>query len=916
MIILKMRNLIFLVSVLLLNGNIFAKDIYVAKNGDDNNDGTIDSPYLTISKAASVSVAGDVVYIREGIYKETLTPANSGTVGNPIIFQSYPGESVIISAMEALSGWTMDSDSVYKTTIAFNSLGQENFVVNHKTVLNLARWPNKTSDDPFDLNTLRNTGGSNENVIEGAYLTESGIPAIDWTGGALWFYGDRPGSGWLAWKRRITSSSAGRVNFNFTATDSWVRTHHSPADLGDFYLEGVKEALDFENEWYFDESSNELFVQLPGGVAPEDGKIYMRRRLETINLKDKKYIEIRNLAVYGGNINMEDSSTWYNNGNANTRSTNNILYGISVFYANHTQGITNGSRTGSASVKVQGSNNIIEKCEIAFNAGSGLDVRGNNHIIQNNYIHDFDFLASYDAPLIIRGIVNNTIKYNTVFNGGRDAIQYNGDNNEIAYNDVYKSNRLADDCALFYTVGPRNQVTEIHHNWFHDTDSPGVKSKAAGIYLDNDASKYLVHHNVVWNTEWSSIQINWNGKDIDIYNNTLWNGSKVMDAWHKDGTKFSNVNVWNNLGSDDNWEPQSDKQNNMVVNADVFIDAENNDFNLRSGASPIDKGREISGITNGFIGSKPDVGAYENGGQNWTAGIDWDPEYSPTGNGCYDLPGEACVPLDPNDDDNDGVDNSNDLCPNSPLGTTVNVDGCEIFTLASDNFRVKGIGESCRASNDGSISITSSENSLQFTAKITETAAEKNFTSGTEFIDLQAGNYEVCITTNAHANYEQCFFVSIVEPDDLAVVSTLNNFTNQLTLDLLGGSAYRITLNGDMTYTRQSQITLDLAEGLNSLVVKTDKECQGQYEEVIHLFKDITIFPSSIKDHFTISFNDEVSSLIDIQVISVTGKVVIRKSQAVKNRSIVINAEHLSSGMYFIKVKGQNMNAQSKLIKQ
>lgn len=908
-------NQTFLALFLLVGINAFAKDIYVAKNGNDNNDGSIENPYLTISKAATIAVAGDVVYIREGTYEETLTPTNSGTAGNPIVFQSYPGEKVIISAMEALSGWTQDSGSIYKTTISFSDLGQNNFVVNDKTALNLARWPNKTTDDPFILNSIRNTGGSDGNVINGAYLTESSIPGIDWTGGALWFYGDRPGSGWTAWKRTITSSSAGRVNFNFTASQDWIRTFHPPEDLGDFYLEGVKAALDYENEWYYDSDTDELFVQLPGGAAPVDGKVQMRRRIETINLKDKKFIEIRNLAVYGGNINMEDSSTWHSS-NGNTRTTNNTLYGISVFYGNHTQGIFDGVHTGKAAIKVQGSNNVVEKCEVAFNAASGIDARGNNLLIKNNYIHDCDFLAVYDGPLIIRGINNTLVEKNTIFNGGRDAIQYNGESNEIAYNDVSKSNRLADDCALFYTVGPRETVTEIHHNWFHDTDSPGTKFKAAGIYLDNSASKYLVHHNVVWNTEWTNIQINWDGADIEIYNNTLWKGSEVMGAWHKDGTQFTNVKVWNNLSDDANWEPQSDKQNNMVVTANEFVDEANGDFNLKNDASPIDQGREISGITDGFNGAKPDVGAYENGGDNWTAGIDWLPLYGPTGQGCYGLPGEDCIPFDPNDDDNDGVDNADDLCPNTPLGTIVDVTGCEVFVLAVDNFRVKGIGESCRASNDGSISIVSVETTLQFKAKIVGTSSENNFTTSTEFTGLSAGDYTICITTTADVNYEQCFSVIIVEPEDLSVSSKVDNSKNQVTLNLSGGSNYSINLNGKITNTSQGEITLNLSKGLNSLSVKTDKDCQGQYEETINAFDDIAIFPNAVKDYFTIAFSNKVESLVAYQVVSSTGKVIINKTQFVNNQKIQVNSEHLSTGMYFVKVIGQNINSQAKIIKQ
>ncbi|TYA65946.1 T9SS type A sorting domain-containing protein [Seonamhaeicola marinus] len=893
----------------------YAKDIYVAKNGDDSNPGTMESPYLTISKAASVAVAGDIVYIREGTYEETLSPANSGTAGNPIIFQSYPGEKVIISAMEALSGWTQDSGSIYKTTISFNSLGQNNFVVNDKTPLNLARWPNKTSDDPFILNSIRNTGGSDGNTINGAYLTESSIPGIDWTGGALWFYGDRPGSGWTAWKRQITSSSAGRVNFNFTAGQDWIRTFHPPADKGDFYLEGVKEALDYQNEWYYEDATNTLYVQLPGGVAPEDGKVHMRRRIETINLKDKKYIEIRNLALYGGNINMEDSSTWHQT-NANTRTTNIVLYGVSVFYGNHTQGVFDGVHTGKAAIKVQGSDHIIEKCEVAFNAASGIDARGNNLIIRNNYVHDCDFLAVYDGPLIIRGINNTLVKNNTIFNGGRDAIQYNGETNEIAYNNVYKSNRLADDCALFYTVGPRETVTEIHHNWFHDTDSPGTKYKAAGIYLDNSASKYLVHHNVVWNTEWTNIQINWDGADINIYNNTLWNGSAVMGAWHKDGTQFTNVNVWNNLSDDDNWEPQSDKQNNMQVTSDVFVNLDGGDFNLKAGASPIDQGKQIAGITDGFIGANPDVGAYENGGDNWTAGIDWIPLYGPTGQGCYGLPGENCVAFDPDDDDNDGVDNADDLCPDTPLGTTVNTDGCEVFTIPASNFKVRGIGESCRASDDGAIAITSIETTLQFKAKITETGTEKDFTSDVMFSDLEAGDYTVCITTTEDANYEQCFSVTILEPEDLSVISKIGDSKSQITLSLSGGSNYSIELNGTVIETSQNEITLPLVKGVNNISVKADRDCQGKYFETISVFDDVTVYPNTVKDSFTIAFPEKVNAPVTYEVISATGKVIISKTEKVKNQRIQVNTQSLSAGMYFVKINAQHINSKTKIVKQ
>ncbi|SNR31538.1 Por secretion system C-terminal sorting domain-containing protein [Lutibacter agarilyticus] len=908
-----MSNLkrIVLVPLLFIVLNSFSRNIYVAKDGDDSNPGTEESPYLTISKAASIAQPGDIVFIKEGTYEETLKPANSGTAGSPIIFQSYPGDKVIISAMEALSGWTQDTGSIYKTTIPFNSLEQHNFVMNGETALDLARWPNKTVGvSPFDLNTLRNTGGSDGSVISNAYLTESSIPSHDWTGGAVWFYGDKPGSGWISWKATITSSAGGRVNFNLNKNPDWIRTFHAPADFGDFFLEGVKSALDYQNEWWFNSSTKELFVQLPNGTAPIDGVVQMRRRIETINLKDKKYIEVRNLAVFGGSINLEDSSTWQ----TNNRTTNNVLYGISSFYGNHTQGIVSGFNANSPSVSVQGQNNTIEKCEIAYNAASGIQVRGNNHIIKDNRIHDFNFLGSYDAPVVMRGITNTKFSQNEVFNGGRDGVNYSGENNELAFNDISKSNLIADDCALFYTVG-KQLGTKIHHNWFHDAASSGDKKKAAGIYLDNNAEGFSVHHNVVWNTEWSSIQINWNGKDIDIFNNTLWNGAQVMGAWHKDGTEFTNVKVWNNLGSDENWEPQSDKQNNLTVASSVFVDSNNGDFYLSDSSIPINAGKIIPGITDGYSGSMPDVGAYEYGNEKWVAGITWDYKYGPTGLGCYGLPGEDCITLPKNDQDKDGVADEIDECPDTPLGRTVNAVGCEFFSLPADNFKLLSTSESCPNSNNGSISIESSKE-LAFTAKITETNESKEFTKNITFENLDAGTYTVCITTTEDTNYKQCFTIKIKQPQALKVSTKVHKSTSQITLKLSGSKQYRIELNEKILITNENEITLDLISGKNNLKVKTELDCQGVYIDEFSLLNNITIYPTVVNNKFSIGIPSPEGKTINYQVISISGNIVINKTVKITNQPIIVNTSNLSKGLYFVNIIGLNYNVQSKIIKQ
>ncbi|NJD01896.1 MAG: hypothetical protein FIA99_04710 [Ruminiclostridium sp.] len=69
---------------------------YVDRHGDDNNPGTLVSPWLTIQKAADSVAAGDTVYVRAGTYSEKLSITRSGSAGNIITYSAYPDETVVI----------------------------------------------------------------------------------------------------------------------------------------------------------------------------------------------------------------------------------------------------------------------------------------------------------------------------------------------------------------------------------------------------------------------------------------------------------------------------------------------------------------------------------------------------------------------------------------------------------------------------------------------------------------------------------------------------------------------------------------------------------------------------------------------------------------------------------------------------
>lgn len=82
----------FLPVVSKLYGNIY----FVSPNGSDHNPGSLNLPWKTLGKAASMLEPGDIVYIRGGIYQESVDFKGSGTSKLPIKILAYPGETPII----------------------------------------------------------------------------------------------------------------------------------------------------------------------------------------------------------------------------------------------------------------------------------------------------------------------------------------------------------------------------------------------------------------------------------------------------------------------------------------------------------------------------------------------------------------------------------------------------------------------------------------------------------------------------------------------------------------------------------------------------------------------------------------------------------------------------------------------------
>ena len=95
-----------------------SREYHVAKNGNDKNEGTKDSPFLTIQMASNLGLPGDLIVVHEGTYRECVVPPRGGKSNEKrITYQAAPGEKVIIKGSEVIKNWRQQEGNVWVATI-------------------------------------------------------------------------------------------------------------------------------------------------------------------------------------------------------------------------------------------------------------------------------------------------------------------------------------------------------------------------------------------------------------------------------------------------------------------------------------------------------------------------------------------------------------------------------------------------------------------------------------------------------------------------------------------------------------------------------------------------------------------------------------------------------------------------------
>ncbi|MCL4204457.1 MAG: right-handed parallel beta-helix repeat-containing protein [Pirellulaceae bacterium] len=103
------------------------REIHVAKTGNDRHTGSLESPFLTIGKAAAVAEPGDTVTVHAGTYREWVKPLRGGRDENSrIVYRAAPGEQVLIKGSEQVTSWVSQGDGIWMVELPSGFFGDYN----------------------------------------------------------------------------------------------------------------------------------------------------------------------------------------------------------------------------------------------------------------------------------------------------------------------------------------------------------------------------------------------------------------------------------------------------------------------------------------------------------------------------------------------------------------------------------------------------------------------------------------------------------------------------------------------------------------------------------------------------------------------------------------------------------------------
>ena len=621
------------------------------------------SPWGTIAYAVNQLSAGDILYVREGTYRETITIDKVGSFGNEITIEAYQSEIVTIDGTVDVTGtWSTYGAVSGAYQLAYTTDITQLFVDDLQMVN--ARWPNaQFNDDSIfshdnwaqgDENT-NSSGTPNDLSIAGSLVideTVSNPSPLDLNNSI----GILNIGSFKTESVKITSHTQ-----NASSNDVITYTHDtSSADDDDYqstykdkhhyyFFEGKVNFLDVNNEWFNDTVNNILYLFPDDGLDPSSRSIKGKTTDHAITFSGASYINFKKINFFATTLKLENSDYI-------TIEECNFYYPST---SSRMLGLTSGlGMPNVTSLDNSSDNNTIKKCLFENTEGEALRIKGDNNTVENNYFHHIDWSASNTAGLMVTIYTtgnSNTFTKNTIHTTGASATILPGRYSEVSYNKVSNTGLLQSDGAVFQ--GTKNYVedSDVHHNWIFDTtkyalrfDAPGGSAGEAGHYGQ-------MHHNYIYNAKGMMVKGNHHYISHNtVFNTVSGNGIIILDedgsntgtdvqnnlvdkmSAHRSGTlaAYPLPSIFTDNSNDSDDGSASNNRNGYTYSSDNISSLINTatGMPLSTSSALLNMGIVIDtdSIPHTTVGSAPDIGAYEYGGTAWTAGVDWAPKFHTT----------------------------------------------------------------------------------------------------------------------------------------------------------------------------------------------------------------------------------------------------------------------------------------------
>ncbi|MDF9844549.1 MULTISPECIES: Ig-like domain-containing protein [unclassified Paenibacillus] len=546
------------------------KTFYVATNGSDSNNGTLNDPFLTLEKARDAIRAlkaedglpegGVTVMLREGRYERTasfeLRQQDSGEADKPIIYTAYPGESVTLSGSKhlaksafvpvtdsAILGRIISPEARTKVLAAdlaalgitdYGQLSRHGYYLANDLSevppmelyvagegMTLARWPNESTvqmDEIVDPGPTRRDPNGEVHTRGGTFTYTYDRPQYWTQADDIWLDGIF-GYSWEWSYNKIASidTAAKTITLRYGEMSGLFKNWYP-----DFHFaQNLLEEIDMPGEYYIDRTAGKLyFLPNAGFTASADPDIEVTMlKTPMINALNASYIDFSELMLENGRdsaaVIMGGSHMRILNSEIRNFTNSGVLINTqSRFYYSNFEGAP-GTDHDIISTHIH----HIGGTAVTLTGGNKTTLQPGNNAVENSHIHDFAYYHKAYNPGVLLSGVGNRMSHNELHDAPHPGVLIFGNDHTVDYNEIYDvCTTFSDLGAIYMNAGeqPHERGTVIKRNYFHNIGES--KAGVEGVYPDNFTMGLTIDENIFYKMGNSAIKNN-GGAHIQTRNN-------------------------------------------------------------------------------------------------------------------------------------------------------------------------------------------------------------------------------------------------------------------------------------------------------------------------------------------------------------------------------------------------------------